>query len=113
MPRDPCEQGLCLHLLAMANARAGLQTEDLPFSTAAGSESRAFTQKSTGTISSQMYKHLLCTGNSASAQEPKEMPMRSTEDVPRGDTHRWELRRSWSPLLGRAKQNGRREEGTR
>lgn len=24
MSRDPCEQGLCLYLLAMVNARAGL-----------------------------------------------------------------------------------------
>lgn len=24
MSENPCEQGLCLHLLAMANARAGL-----------------------------------------------------------------------------------------
>lgn len=32
---DLCEQGLCLHLLASANARAGLGRQTLPFGTVA------------------------------------------------------------------------------
>lgn len=52
--QDPCEQELYLHLLAIANAKAGLQREGLPLGTAAGGEMGAFTQESTGTTSSHV-----------------------------------------------------------
>lgn len=54
MSWDPCGQGLCLHLLAMANTRGGPQREGQPLGATAGGELGASTQKSTATTSSNV-----------------------------------------------------------
>lgn len=55
MSQDPCKQGLRLHLLLVANARAGLGREGLSFGTAAeGRDQGIQSEKLSGTT----YSHL-------------------------------------------------------
>lgn len=80
---DPCEQGLCLHLLASANARAGLGRQTLPFGTVA--RRRAWgvqSEKHSGHI---CYTYPLCANNSAPAHSIQRNAHKYSEDVPSSD----------------------------
>lgn len=80
---DPCEQGLCLHLLASTNARAGLGRQTLPFGTAA--RKRAWgvqSEKHSGHI---CYTYLLRASDSSPAHRAQRNAHRYSEDVPSSD----------------------------